>query len=396
MIARTDRSIIGRWWWTVDRPLLTMTFALSLLGVFLVTAASPAVAEHLKLSSFHFVNRHLVYLVISISAMLIISMMSEDWMRRMATLGLLGAMGLMLLTLFMGAEAKGATRWIYVGPFSLQPSEFMKPCFAIVAAWLIARQQEGFARKNYGVLAGLTAIIVVLLLSQPDLGMTVLTLIMLGSQVFMAGFPIFLILILGGAGVTLLVWAYFNLPHVQSRMDRFFNPESGDTYQIEKAMDAFASGGLFGVGPGEGTIKMRLPDAHADFIFAVSGEEMGLIWTMILVVLFAAIIYRIISKALHSHSLFGVLALSGLVTLFTCQTLIHMMSSLHMIPTKGMTLPFVSYGGSSLISIGILMGFVLSLCRKKPSFKGVRAPSNLAKSSLPKNTKTIPVSGKIS
>lgn len=398
LIARTDKSVIGRWWWTVDRFLIATIFALCFFGSLLVAAASPAVAERIGLSSFHFVNRHLIVLIFSMIAMVVISMMSDTNIRRIAVLGLLGTLVLMALTLFIGMEVKGATRWIRFFGFQLQPSEFMKPCFAIFSAWLLSRQLQGLATKNYFVLGFSYAMIVALLLAQPDFGMTFLTTIILGAQIFVAGFPYLLIFIFGGLALAIGVWAYYNLPHVTSRVDRFLDPASGDTYQIQKSMDSFAEGGLFGVGPGEGTVKMLLPDAHADFVFAVSGEEMGFLLTFCLVLIIAFISWRSISRAFKCNDLFILLAVTGLITQFVTQAMIHMGSSLHMIPTKGMTLPFVSYGGSSLLSISIGFGFILGLTRKKPTFSGLKniGSDNLKPYNKGMSEKQMPFKGKIS
>lgn len=392
-ISRTDSSVLGRWWWTIDRVMVGLVLGLSFFGCLLVAAASPAVAERIGLSSFHFVNLHLMYLVVALAAMIILSMFSETNLRRLAIMGLIGALILMLATLFVGFETKGASRWIYIGPVSLQPSEFMKPCLAVVAAWLLSRQIEGLATRNYAILAGFVIITLTLLLKQPDFGMTVVTVCMIGAEIFMAGLPFWFMGVMGVAALGVGIGAYMFLPHVTSRINRFLNPASGDTYQIEKSIESFANGGLFGVGPGEGTVKMMLPDAHADFIFAVSGEEMGLIWTIILMILFSAIIYRAVTKALNGDNLFSVLAITGLMTIFTVQTFIHMASSLHMIPTKGMTLPFVSYGGSSLVAMGVLMGFVLGFTRKKPSYKGVKSIRPVSEGTL--GAGSIPMAGKV-
>lgn len=371
LIARTDTSIIGRWWWTVDRLLLATILGLSIFGGFLVAAASPAVAERIGLPPMHFINRHFIYLIGALGLMIVVSMLSDKNIRRVAILGLLATIFMMGLTLVTGYEIKGATRWLPILGFQIQPSEFMKPCFAIFSAWLLARQSQGLAKKNYLILAVTFSLIIALLIAQPDFGMSMLTAIIIAAQIFVAGFPLYLIAI-GVAGLALFgFWAYLNLPHVTSRIDRWLDPASGDTYQVEKSMQSFAEGGLFGVGPGEGTVKMLLPDAHADFIFAVSGEEMGFLLTLILMLLFVFIISRSIYKSLKRSDLFVLLAVTGIMTQFAVQAMIHMGSSLHMIPTKGMTLPLVSYGGSSLLAIGLSLGFVLGLTRKKPSLSGL-------------------------
>lgn len=371
-ISRTDTSIVGRWWWTVDRLLLSSFLGLAFFGILLVATASPAVAERIDLSSFHFVNKHLSFLFLSILVMVITSMLPEKVIRRLCLVGFLGSCVAMVLVLFVGSEIKGAQRWLDFGLFSIQPSEFMKPCFAVVAAWLLSRKLQGYGDRNFQILALFYFFVIALLLQQPDIGMTALTTVMIGAEIFMAGFPIFWTLVLVAIGAGGLAIAYFIFPHVTSRIDRFLNPASGDTFQIEKSLESFSHGGFFGVGPGEGTIKMLLPDAHADFIFAVSGEEMGLIWTTLLIGLYVFIIGRSISRVLQNKELFNVLAVSGLVSVFACQAIIHMSSSLHMIPTKGMTLPLASYGGSSMIAMGVLTGLILALTKKQPSFSGIK------------------------
>ncbi len=371
-ISRTDTSIVGRWWWTVDRLLLSAFLALAFFGILLVATASPAVAERIGLSSFHFVNKHLSFLFLSLSVMIVTSMLPEKIIRRLCLVGFLGSCLAMILVIFIGSEIKGAQRWLDFGFFSIQPSEFMKPCFAVVAAWLLARKLQGFGDRNFHILAVFFVLVITLLLRQPDIGMTVLTTGMIGAEVFMAGFPLFWTLVLAAIGIGGIALAYFVFPHVTSRIDRFLNPASGDTFQIEKSLESFSHGGFFGVGPGEGTIKMLLPDAHADFIFAVSGEEMGLIWTTLLIGLYVFIIWRSITRVLQNKELFNVLAVSGLVSVFAFQAIIHMCSSLHMIPTKGMTLPLASYGGSSMIAMGVLTGLILALTKKQPSFSGIK------------------------
>lgn len=391
-IDRTDPSVIGRWWWTIDKWQLGLLIILSIFGGFLVAAASPAVAERIGLSSFYFVNRHLVYMAVTFSAMLLISLFGTRTIRRMAILGFIAAWILMVLTLFIGVEIKGAQRWIHLGFFSLQPSEFLKPLFIVVSAWLIARQQTGMGKNNYYLCGLLYFLCLTVLIAQPDFGMTMLITLALGAQIFLAGLPLAYIVFLLAGLVVAIIGGYMFLPHVTSRINRFIDPSSGDTYQIERSMQSFANGGFFGVGPGEGTVKLYLPDAHADFIYSVSGEELGLLWTLALTFLFLAIVLRGFLRAYKQEDLFTLLAVGGLLSLFGMQAMIHMASSLHMIPTKGMTLPFISYGGSSLVAMGMGMGIVLALTRKIPNFKGVKdyRPVLWNKTGL-----NIPITGKV-
>ncbi len=363
--ARTDHSILGRWWWTVDRWTLAAVILIAMIGVVLIQAASPAVAERIGLSTFHFIERHLMMLLPALGIMMGVSLLSPRGVRRLAILLLLGSIGGIALTLIVGVEIKGATRWLHLPGLSLQPSEFVKPAFAVVAAWLFAlhRNQEGF--PGIPIVCGLYLLIVSLLLMQPDLGQTFLLTAVFAGQFFLAGLPILLVAVLVVLGISGLVAAYFALPHVQSRIDRFLDPGSGDNYQVARAMDAFQNGGLWGTGPGQGTVKMSIPDSHADFIFAVAGEELGLIWCLAIAALFAFVVIRSFGRAFNEQSLFALLAASGLVMQFGLQALINMGSTLHLVPTKGMTLPFISYGGSSLLALGIGMGMLLALTRRR-------------------------------
>lgn len=365
--ARGDKSHLGAWWWSVDRWTLGALVILMLCGLLLVSAASPSVAERIGLPPFYFVLRHIVFLLPAAALMLAASMLPRKALWRTATVTLIASMVLMLCAVLFGPEIKGATRWVHVFGFSLQPSEFAKPAFAVTAAWLMARHQDqGTGQFPGHMLAlGLFAAVLGLLLLQPDFGMSLVIAAIWGVQVFLAGLPMIWVFLLGGLGVAGLFGAYMFFPHVASRIDRFLDPASGDNYQVQKSLDAFASGGLFGTGPGHGQVKMNLPDAHADFIFAVAGEEMGLLAALFLVCLFGFVILRSLWRVAQSEDLFVVLAAGGLLTQFALQSLIHMGSSLQLLPAKGMTLPFISYGGSSLLALGLGMGMLLSLTRKR-------------------------------
>lgn len=363
---RTDQSVFGRWWWTVDRWQLVALGVLMAVGTVLITAAGPPVAERIGIhDTFHFVERHLMMLVPAVAIMLGVSLLSPRGVRRLALAVFLVALALVALTLVAGVEIKGARRWIHLPGLSLQPSEFVKPAFAVVAAWLfsLSRTAPGFPGSLVSMaLYGGT---VALLLMQPDLGMAVVVSAVWFSQFFLAGLNVILVAALGVLGVAGLVGAYFTLPHVTSRVDRFLNPDAGDNYQVERSLEAFANGGLMGTGPGQGTVKFQLPDAHADFIFAVAGEEMGLIFCLLIITLFGFIVLRGLARVFNETNYFAMLAVAGLMAQFGLQALINMGSSLHLIPTKGMTLPFISYGGSSLWALGMGMGMALALTRKR-------------------------------
>ena len=369
--ARTDTSILANWWWTVDRWSLAGVAILMAFGVLLTLAASPAVAERIGFDSYYFVKRQLIYLAPAAAAVIACSLLTPKAIRRTAVILFIGAMLLMLIALIAGPEIKGAKRWINLGGLSLQPSELMKPAFAIVIAWMMsaARSQEGF--PGVAIAFGIYAATVLLLILQPDMGMTALVSAMFFAQFIVAGMPLYWIGIGAGLAAGGAMLAYTYLPHVASRVNRFVDPAAGDSFQVTTGLEAFMNGGLFGRGPGEGTVKEILPDAHSDFIFAVAGEELGLFACLLIVLLFAFVVLRGIARSFESHNLFILLAVTGLITQFGLQAVIHMASTLNLMPTKGMTLPFISYGGSSLMGIAVTMGMVLALTRRRVGLKGV-------------------------
>jgi cell division protein FtsW len=361
--TRVDASLLGRWWLTVDRWMLAALLTLLALGALMVLAASPAVAERLKLDSFHFAHRHLVFLVPSLIIMLTVSLLSPVGVRRLAMVVLGIGIVLMLATLVVGVEVKGARRWLVIAGFSIQPSEIVKPALAVVAAWLFTLQRQRSGIPGDVLSAGLFACVLLLLVMQPDFGMAFAATVVWSAQWFLAGLPLLWVGVLIAAGIGGLIVGYRTLDHVQSRIDRFLDPATGDTYQVDTALSAFSSGGLLGRGPGEGVIKAYLPDAHADFIFAVVGEEFGLVACLVLVALFAFVVLRGFVRLQQEEDLFRLLAAAGLLTLFGIQAVINMAVSLNLLPTKGMTLPFISYGGSSMLALAMGMGMVLALTR---------------------------------
>lgn len=363
--ARTDTSVMARWWWTIDRWTVAAIGLLIVFGVMLTMAASPPVADRLGFDSFHFVRRQLFYLPLAIAMMIGVSLLSPIGVRRLALSAFVIALALVAVTLQFGPEIKGARRWISIAGLTLQPSEFVKPCFAVIAAWLFSlRDPDGrHTGRNASIL--LFGIVVSLLLMQPDVGMAFVLSAVWFSQFFLAGLPIIGIALFVIAGIAGSVAAYLLLPHVASRVDRFIDPASGDSYQVMRSMEAFTKGGAFGRGPGEGSVKSVLPDAHTDFVFAVAGEEFGLFACLILVGLFAFIVLRGFSQVIKETNLFIMLAATGLLVQFGLQSLVNMGSTLRLMPTKGMTLPFISYGGSSLMAIALCMGMVLALTRRR-------------------------------
>ncbi|MDZ7824566.1 MAG: putative lipid II flippase FtsW [Ahrensia sp.] len=365
MYGRSDKSPIAQWWWTIDRWYLLAFSLLIGFGIVLSYAASPNVAERIGLESFHFVKRHAVFLIPAVVVMIGVSFLDERQTRRLALLVLAGSIILMVVALFFGQEIKGSRRWVHFAGFQLQPSEFMKPAFVIICAWMFAERQK---RPDIpgNLFAGiLFAAIVGLLIAQPDLGQTILLAGTWGAMFFMAGMSWLWIAILGGLGAMGLVATYYMLPHVAGRIDRFLTGE-GDTFQVDMGREAIVRGSWFGQGPGEGTVKRVLPDSHTDFIFSVLAEEYGIILCMVLVGVFAFIVLRGLLKAAGEIDPFRRFAVAGLVCLIGFQSMINISVNLQLMPAKGMTLPFVSYGGSSMIAVALTAGFILALTRKRP------------------------------
>jgi len=366
MVSRVERTPFAAWWWTVDRLSLAAVIALMLAGIVLSLAASPPVAARLGLEPFYFVNRHMLYLALALLVLLVTSLLSERTIRRTALLVFVVSLLLVAATLMFGAEVKGARRWIVILGVNIQPSEFLKPAFVILIAWLFgesARRPEMPA--NTAALALLLLSVSALVL-QPDFGQTMLIMLIWGTLFFLAGMRMVWVVGLGGAALVGLAAAYATLPHVARRIQRFMDPASGDTFNVDQALESFLSGGWFGRGPGEGTIKRILPEAHTDFVFAVAAEEFGIVLCLVLLALFAFVVVRALSRALNDEDPFRRFAVAGLAMLLGLQSAINMAVNLHLIPAKGMTLPFISYGGSSMISLAYGMGMLLALSRERP------------------------------
>jgi len=369
MVSRTNRSPIAEWWWTIDKFILGGTIVLMLAGIVLSLAGSPAVAERLGYDTYHFFDRHVAFFVPALAVMIATSFLTPRGARRTALIVLAISLVLMLATLFMGFEVKGSRRWINIAMISLQPSEFMKPAFVVVVAWLFAehRLRPDIHGDIFTVL--LLAIVVSLLIAEPDFGQTMLISIAWASLFFISGMPLVWIVALVMASVGGVAAAYTMLPHVAARIDKFLSPSSGDTFQVDKALDSILHGGWFGQGPGEGIVKRVLPDAHTDFIFAVAAEEFGIIVCLALVAVFAVIVFRGLSRSAVTSDPFVRLATVGLVILFGVQAVINMAVNLNLMPAKGMTLPFISYGGSSMIAVAFGMGLLLAFTRRRPEPK---------------------------
>lgn len=368
LISRSDRGLFAAWWFTVDRLLLSAVLLLMAAGVLISMAASPPVAERLGLDSFHFFKNQLFYLGFAVVILIATSLLEPVQARRASFLVLFCSLLLMVLALFYGPEIKGAHRWIDIGPINLQPSELAKPAVIVVAGWFLAEHSRRPEMPGLLIALLLSAGFVGLLVLQPDFGQSALIVITIVAMLLIYGIPWIVITGISALGAAGVLLAYRMIPHVASRIDRFLNPEKGDTFQVDTATQAFQNGGLFGAGPGGGEAKQILPDSHTDFTFAVVGEEFGFIACMGLIILFAFIVMRILGRAKAEADPFAAVSMSGLAVVFGLQAVINMGVNVSLLPAKGMTLPFISYGGSSLIGMAFAMGLVLAFARtRKPA-----------------------------
>ncbi len=362
--TRSDRSNLALWWWTIDRYLLTSFFILMMFGIFLVMASSQHLAESLNIPSHHFTIRHILYGALSIPIIIFFSILSEKQTKIICILGIIITTLLLFVILLDGEKIKGAQRWIFIGVLSFQPSEIGKPLYVVFNAWLLSLwvQKTEFP----GWIWSIASIVLIssLLLLQPDLGMTIVMMFTWGFQLFITGIPLIIIICLITAFPIFMIFSYQYFDHVKIRIDNFLE---GKTYQVSKSLQSFESGGFWGKGPGEGFYKKSLPDAHSDFVFAVAAEEYGALICSVIIMIYALIIIRSFYYTMQNNNLFFILALGGLAFQLGFQSLIHMASNTDLIPTKGMTLPFLSYGGSSLLASAITAGIILSLTkRSKP------------------------------
>lgn len=365
--ARSDRSALGMWWWTIDRWMLGVTALLMAIGVALSFASSPAAAMRMNIGDpFHFAVRQCVFGVGAAVILVGVSMLEVRTIRRSAFVIWLAAIAMMIVLPLIGHNAKGATRWLEVGGFTLQPSEFMKPALVILVAWMFAEGQKGQGVPGVSIAFGLYFVSVALLLIQPDVGQTVLITIAFGAAFWMAGVPISWVMLLGGTAVAGLSSTYFLFPHVASRVNRFLSPDKADTHQVDRAAEAISAGGFLGRGPGEGVMKRHVPDLHTDFIYSVGAEEYGLVFSLLLIGLFSLLVVRGLYRAMKLNDPFEQVAAAGLFVLVGQQAFINVAVNLNMIPTKGMTLPFISYGGSSMLAMGLTLGMALALTRRRP------------------------------
>ncbi len=363
--ARHSKSKISSWWWTVDKPSFVLALFLIFIGAMLVLSASPSAAHRDRLpDDFAFIKKQSVFILAGLVLMVGISMQSLRTVRRLAVLGFLCAFVGVALTYVVGDATKGAARWIKFAGFSLQPSEFIKPVFIVVTAWLLDARKRTEDFPGMALAVGLFLITALSVFGQPDLGMTVLISGVWALQMVLAGIPLWLIATLFSGGVVLVTCSYFFLAHVRDRIDRFLASENEIGSQIQQSMNAFANGNLLGLGPGEGVVKMHLPDVHTDFIFSLAGEEAGVWLTSIIVISFAVIVVRSMIISTKDNNLFQMYAACGLAASLGGQAIVNMCSALQLMPAKGMTLPFISYGGSSMLASCLTMGMLLAVTRK--------------------------------
>lgn len=358
---------VTAWWRGIDRTLLFVVLALIATGLMLSLASSPPAAERHSIDDpFYFLYRQSAFAGVSLAVLIGLSALSPKGARRLAGLALVGSLVLMVAILFIGHEVKGATRWIRIGSFGLQPSEFLKPALIVTAAWLFAEEKKGAPIPGRLVALGLFAISIALLMAQPDFGQSILLALCFGGVLFAAGLSWLWISVMGAVAVGGSALAYLTFPHIASRVQRFLDPASGDTYQIDRATEAISRGGIAGVGPGEGEVKAVLPDAHTDFIFSVAAEEFGLLASLSIIGLFAILVSRAWTQAMRLNDHFAQLAVAGLSLQLGLQALVNIAVNLNLIPPKGMTLPFISYGGSSMLALAFGAGLMLAFTRRRP------------------------------
>ncbi len=364
LLARSDTSWLTEWRRTVDWSLISACFFLIAIGLLMSLAAGPMAAAPMGYDDpYFFTTRHAMFAAAGIGLLIGVSMLDRTWARRLSMLVLIGGIALMAYILVDGHEAKGAQRWIRIAGFSLQPSEMVKPALIVVSGWLLS-QRERFPAGPWAVIAFLFyAVTLGLLILQPDVGQSALLTAAFIVTFYVNGLPWRWAASFAAGGTALAAGLYALLPHVRARIGMVLNPSHADTYQIDRAAEAISRGGLFGVGPGEGLVKARLPDAHTDFIFAVMAEEFGLVAILVLIAVFALMVLRGFRASSRTGDPYARAASAGLFTLFGLQAAINIAVNLALIPPKGMTLPFVSYGGSSMLGIGLTLGLALALVR---------------------------------
>jgi cell division protein FtsW len=361
-----SNNFIKKWWRSIDQRIIIALSILFAFSLMLVTTSGPAVANRIGLEENYFSSRQAFYLTAASFLIIFFSILDKKWLKRIAIAGFIGSVILLIALRFFGYEVKGAIRWINLFGFSMQPSEFTKPFFAVVSGWILSLKFEDHSFPSFSICCILYAVVASLLIIQPDFGMLVMITAVLGVQFFISGMPliwIFLVLLLGSFGV---MGAYLYLPHVTKRINNFLDPDSTENYQVSKSIAAFEHGGLYGKGPCEGAVKQILPDSHTDFIFAVAGEEFGAIICFFVIMIFAYIVIRSLIRVLNEEDKFVQIASIGIISQFGLQSIINIGVTLNLLPTKGMTLPFISYGGCSTFAVAIAVGILLGFTKEKP------------------------------
>jgi cell division protein FtsW len=369
-LGRSDRSAVGRWFWEIDRVLLFFVAVLIAIGLVAVAAASPAAGSRysgngVTFAPLHYFYRQLLWIVAGLPVMIGVSMLPREKARRLCLLGTLLFMGMLVLVPIFGPEVNGARRWLGVGFAQFQPSEFLKPLFIVTIAWLLSLKNQDEGLPVVPLSGILTALIALLLMKQPNFGETVIFASVWVLLLTLSGAPMRFLMILGAGAVAVVILAYFFYPVAHARIDGFLF-EHGDTYQTDSALRTITAGGLFGAGPGAGVHKFQLPEPHTDYIFSVIGEEFGIIACLAIAAIYLVIVARVLIRLLHEDDQFVVLAAAGLVCQFGMQALINMAVNVQIAPSKGMTLPFISYGGSSMVALSIGMGLLLAFTRRNP------------------------------
>jgi cell division protein FtsW len=369
-LGRSDRSAVGRWFWEIDRVLLFFVAVLIAIGLVAVAAASPAAGQRysgagLTYAPLHYFYRQLIWIMAGLPVMIAVSMLPRDKARRLCLLGTLLFTGLLVLVPIFGPEINGARRWLGVGFAQFQPSEFLKPLYIVTIAWLLSLKGQDESLPVMPLSGVLTGLIALLLMKQPNFGETIIFASVWVLLLTLSGAPMRFLVILGIGAVAVVILAYFFYPVAHTRIDGFLF-EHGDTYQTDSALRTITAGGLFGAGPGAGTHKFQLPEPHTDYIFSVIGEEFGIIACLAIAIIYLVIVARVLIRLLHEDDQFVVLAAAGLVCQFGMQALINMAVNVQIAPSKGMTLPFISYGGSSMVALSIGMGLLLAFTRRNP------------------------------
>jgi cell division protein FtsW len=369
-LGRSDRSAMGRWFWEIDRVLLLLVAVLVAIGLIAVAAASPAAASRysgvgVTFDPLYYFYRQIMWIVVALPVMIGVSMLPRAMARRLCLIGAMLFTVLLFFVPIIGHEVNGAKRWLGVGIAQFQPSEFLKPLFIVSIAWMLSLKDKDETLPVVSLSAIVTGLIALLLMQQPNFGETVIFATAWVILLTLSGASLRMLAILGLGAVAVVVLAYFFYPVATIRIDAFLF-DGGDTYQTDSAIRTLTSGGLFGVGPGAGTHKFQLPEAQTDYIFSVIGEEFGMIACLAIAVIYLAIVARVMIRLLHEEDRFVVLAAAGLVAQFGLQALINMAVNVQIAPSKGMTLPFISYGGSSMVALSIGMGLLLAFTRRNP------------------------------